>query len=197
MKKKKCFKCGKIKLLSDFYKHSEMSDGHINKCKECAKKDSATGIHKVICKICGKAFYVNKSELTSRGGKRGTGRKTCSRECWNKWHRGKNTYNWKGDKAGYSALHKWIKQKLGSPNYCEHCKTTKAKCYHWSNISGRYLRKVSDWQRLCVSCHSKYDLERRKEYKVKCIVCGKTIQTKSKKRKFCSKKCSSRYYREH
>lgn len=37
---KKCFKCNKIKLLSDFYKHPKMSDGHLNKCKYCTKKDT-------------------------------------------------------------------------------------------------------------------------------------------------------------
>jgi len=34
-----CFKCGKLKPLTDFYKHEKMSDGHVNKCKECNKKD--------------------------------------------------------------------------------------------------------------------------------------------------------------
>ena len=36
---KTCFKCNTVRPLTDFYAHPAMSDGHLNKCKQCTKID--------------------------------------------------------------------------------------------------------------------------------------------------------------
>lgn len=36
---KTCFKCGVLKPLDQFYRHPMMKDGHLGKCKSCARLD--------------------------------------------------------------------------------------------------------------------------------------------------------------
>ncbi len=65
--------------------------------------------------------------------------------------------SWKGDKVGYKALHEWVYKQLGNPSKCQNCRITTAKRFEWANKSGRYLRNISDWLRLCTCCHRKHD----------------------------------------
>lgn len=36
-----CICCHKSKILEDFYKHPQMKDGHLGRCKECQKNNSS------------------------------------------------------------------------------------------------------------------------------------------------------------
>lgn len=79
-------------------------------------------------------------------------------ECRNKGYskrKGENTSSWKGDKAGYSAIHKYLTVTYGKPTVCEQCGSTKP--IDWANKTGKYLRDRSDWLQLCRKCHFYYD----------------------------------------
>ena len=60
---KTCFKCGKAKPIEDFYKHSAMKEGHLNKCKDCTKNDIKENRHK---KIIYYKIYENKRSNSSK-----------------------------------------------------------------------------------------------------------------------------------
>lgn len=66
----------------------------------------------------------------------------------------------------YHQLHSWVKDKLGKPRFCEECgnRELPEHKYHWANKSGKYLKKLSDWIRLCARCHYYYDLNELNKY---------------------------------
>ena len=92
--------------------------------------------------------------------------KVCSRNCYYKYQKriiptGDRSWAWKGEKAGISAIHRWVEKNLGKPEKCEYCKEIKAKIYEWANISQKYKRELKDWIRLCRKCHAKFDYKRK------------------------------------
>ena len=64
---------------------------------------------------------------------------------------GEKSPNWKGDKASYGALHRWIRNHKKPPKKCPKCGSKKN--IQASNISGKYKREVFDWEYLCARCH--------------------------------------------
>ena len=86
------------------------------------------------------------------------------------WNKGKkfpqfsegNSYQWKGDSAGYVAIHIWVRKWKGKPNICEICGIETAKRYEWANIDHKYRRVLEDYIRACKSCHKKYDNANKK-----------------------------------
>lgn len=74
---------------------------------------------------------------------------------------------WKGDMAGYSSIHDWVKRRINRSNICEQCGIDDKKIkqshgtvisyLHLANISGEYKRQVDDWIFLCPKCHSALD----------------------------------------
>ncbi len=70
-------------------------------------------------------------------------------------------YQWKGDEASYRSKHSWITNHFGRPKRCESCGLSdSSRMHHWANISGKHLRNRSDYKRMCVPCHSRYDLSK-------------------------------------
>ncbi len=69
--------------------------------------------------------------------------------------KGEENNMWKGDKAGYHALHSWVRRHKKPPTKCILCK--KEGKVQAANISGEYKRDLSDWEYLCSACHVRKD----------------------------------------
>lgn len=112
------------------------------------------------CLICGTRFKIHASVL-----RKANGGKYCSAKCQHlslKRLTGKKANAWKGEKVGYRGLHKWVEKVMGRPAKCDACSLKgvpdgRKRYFEWANKSGRYLREVDDWLRLCKSCYINYD----------------------------------------
>lgn len=60
----------------------------------------------------------------------------------------------------YVNLHAWVRRHAGVPTLCSECGGS-PKHIDWANISGQYLRDVTDYRALCRSCHRNFDWEPR------------------------------------
>lgn len=101
----------------------------------------------------------NHLETTKRKiSKTMTGRKL-NYETWNKGKTEEKSIKWKGDGAGYSAMHKWIVRQKGNAKD-QLCKCGR-RAQEWSNINHKYRRILKDYVARCYKCHGKYDKEHK------------------------------------
>lgn len=142
MDKKKCMKCGELKPLSDFYRHPMMKDGHLNKCKECAKRDVRSNYQK------NREYYLAYEKTE----KRAESRRKRSKEALRKFR----VNNPLKDKA-HRVLNYHIRAgNIERPNMCSKCGKECVPDGHHENYS-KPLEVV--W--LCRQCHIEHHRERK------------------------------------
>lgn len=129
---KQCFKCKTVKPLTEFYKHTGMADGHLNKCKPCAKQD--VGKHRLENLERVRAYDRERGKLPER-------------------QQIKNEVNraWRAEDrrrtAAHNAVARAIAKGLLVRQSCERCGNEKTLAHH-----DDYDRKL-DVMWLCQPCH--------------------------------------------
>lgn len=129
---KVCFKCKEEKSLSEFYKHPEMKDGTLNKCKACTKKDVSKNYRSNI------EHYVNYEVLREKRPERKEFKKDQQIK-----HRTLNKDKYKARCAVANA----IRDKRLFRLNCEKCGSPESQAHHED------YSKPLDVRWLCFSCH--------------------------------------------
>jgi protein-arginine kinase activator protein McsA len=151
---KTCFKCGLKKPLSEFYKHKQMADGHLNKCKQCAKKDVSKNYAENIEHY--KAYERARSGLPHRVKARedyekSDAGKIAGNECKAKWTR-RNPIKRMANVIVGNAVRDG---KLIKPSFCESCGSSPNRIHgHHDDYA---FPLVVRW--LCPGCHNKWHKE--------------------------------------
>lgn len=68
---------------------------------------------------------------------------------------GEKNPRWKGEQAGLSAIHGWLKRRYPRSELCEDCGVSPAQ--DLANISQEYKREIEDYEWLCRKCHMEKD----------------------------------------
>ena len=138
---KQCYKCESVKPLDEFYANPNMADGHVNKCKECSKKDSFEYRKKNIERL--RAYDRDRDKTPERIMK-----SFVYSTAW----RADDRRRMKSHKAVARAL----KKGLLVPESCKQCGSHKTVAHHED------YDKPLDVVWLCQPCHIRRHVEIRK-----------------------------------
>ena len=87
--------------------------------------------------------------------------KTSFKKGMTSWNKGKKyLFNekhplWKGDNAGYTSLHIWLRKNYPPPKSCQRCGIKKKRLE--LSCNGKYSRNIEDYEYICKKCHFKKD----------------------------------------
>lgn len=151
----KCQECGKDFLVIPY----RAKTGRAKYCSlECKYKNMDYKKKKGevrSCQNCSKEYYLFPTRV------RKGANKFCSVKCRAVFNIGKfigkNSFNWKGDNAGYQARHRWLYKNVKKPDSCPVC--NEKKPLDWANLDHKYSRDIKSWKPMCKKCHYKYDIE--------------------------------------
>ena len=132
--KKECFKCHRTLDISEFYRHSKMKDGHLNKCKDCTKRDVSL---RYLDAIKDRSLYEKKRAKTEK-------RKVQVR-MYTKKNREKNPEKYKARTSVSNALRSG---RLTRPAFCTKCGIKCKPQAHHEDYS-----KPLDVVWVCAKCH--------------------------------------------
>jgi hypothetical protein len=131
---KDCFKCGENKPLSAFYRHARMGDGHLNKCKQCTKKD-VSGNYRA-----NRDYYAEYDKIRNATSER-------------KFRIVSNTKSWRKANPMKSVAHRAVSAAIRNGSLkrlpCQNCGETAHVHGHHDDYS-----KPLDVMWLCARCHS-------------------------------------------
>jgi hypothetical protein len=150
MHEKLCFKCNIVKPLSEFYKHPQMADGRLGKCKECTKKDTSKREA-----MLSKVPEWKEKELARHREKSSRARacgKVSSREICNKGQRAWYQRN-KEKKYAHGCVSNALKSGKLTRQPCEVCNEPRVQAHHDD------YSKPLDVKWLCVKHHAERHIE--------------------------------------
>lgn len=135
---KECFKCKVVKQLKDFYKHPMMFDGHLNKCKECAKIDVQKNRKNNL------DYYREYDIRRSKAGERKEGLR-------------RRSAKWRTDNRVKRACHTILRNFMRNKERAKVC----SECGREGMTHGHHddYAKPLEVRWLCVPCHSEWHKE--------------------------------------
>jgi len=152
---KECFKCNETKPLEEFYRHKMMADGHLNKCKDCAKRDVSKHREENLEKVREhdrlRGSLPHRVELRKKYWEDRDNRDkfNSAKSRWNKTHQHKRNAHLLVQKAVRSG-------KLIKPVLCETCSCSGKLEAHHDDYD-----KPLDVRWLCVPCHTAWHVQDR------------------------------------